>query len=220
MHFIVKASVFVFMVLNLTGINSAEGNRARNREPSLGVVEQAGRVGNPYEVWNISIPGGDCVDLPGWTDSYGYGCEHYMEDEGDCETYSDDAGSDGKTPIEACCVCQNVSSSCVDLLGWTDFFEDSCDWYEENEPVGCPAEGHVNGTNNVNASEACCHCHRGNTRGRWSEFNQQQEPVSLDSGTDFANGVLYWVIAVGVILALCLFCFCCCGVGAMAAVAA
>ena len=30
--------------------------------------------------------------------------------------------------------------------------------YEENEPIGCPGEGHVSGTGNVIASEACCHC--------------------------------------------------------------
>ena len=41
--------------------------------------------------------------------------------------------------------------------------------YEENEPAGCPNEGHVNGTSinvdgtisNVDASEACCHCQQG-----------------------------------------------------------
>ena len=50
----------------------------------------------------------DCVDDPlGWTDSVGDGCDWYGVDNR-CEVYSSEIGTDGKTPLEACCVCQGV----------------------------------------------------------------------------------------------------------------
>jgi len=50
------------------------------------------------------------------------------------------------------------STECKDLSDWIDSDGDECGWYEMNEKKGCPIEGDVIGTNDVTASEACCHC--------------------------------------------------------------
>lgn len=51
--------------------------------------------------------GGDACedDPPGWVDSLGDGCDWYSVDDR-CETFALEIGTNGKTPIEACCVCQ------------------------------------------------------------------------------------------------------------------
>ena len=47
-----------------------------------------------------------CVDMPGWTDSYGDGCEWYVtHDDPGCPKYGDFWGTPLGTPNEACCYC-------------------------------------------------------------------------------------------------------------------
>jgi hypothetical protein len=57
-------------------------------------------------------PGGDeCVDdPPNWVDSVGDGCDWYSEGN-NCQVYAGEIGTDGKTPLQACCVCRGVLSS-------------------------------------------------------------------------------------------------------------
>lgn len=54
-----------------------------------------------------------CTNLSGWSDSAGDGCDWYEEYESAgfpvCEDYQDDFdGTNGKNPVEACCVCKYV----------------------------------------------------------------------------------------------------------------
>ncbi|CAJ1966486.1 unnamed protein product [Cylindrotheca closterium] len=53
-----------------------------------------------------STSGGGCTDVSGWTDSVGDGCAWYKEfkDLDVCEMYSDEVGTGGLSPADACCV--------------------------------------------------------------------------------------------------------------------
>jgi len=212
---LVAAVVVSSVVLVFLMASGVAGRSARSGEPKLDVLEQVGKeVTDPHKVRNMSIPGVSC-DIPGWTDSYGYGCEYYMENKGDCERYAGEIGSNGKGPVDACCVCQKASrSNCVDLPGWIDFYEDSCDWYVENEPIGCPGEGHVNGTNNVSASEACCHCHPdGIIINEREGLHGKLSDGAVTEDTFFSiiprEAIISLIVAVAILL-LCVFCCCCC----------
>ncbi|CAJ1963811.1 unnamed protein product [Cylindrotheca closterium] len=151
----VVVSSILLVALTASGVT---GRSARSGAAKLDMERVGERISRPREYEPIETRGGVCADLSGWQDAYGVDCEYYKEKEDACEKYATSIGSFGKTPLEACCVCKN-DTDCFDLAGWTDFYEDTCGWYEENEPIGCPNEGHVNGTDSVNASQACCHCH-------------------------------------------------------------
>jgi hypothetical protein len=45
-----------------------------------------------------------CVDVPGWSDSYGDDCNFYAQD-GACYLYGSCCENDGYTANDACCVC-------------------------------------------------------------------------------------------------------------------
>lgn len=47
---------------------------------------------------------------------------------------------------------------CVDQPDWSDSDGDGCDWYEDNEPAGCPDRGNLTDEDGTTANEACCHC--------------------------------------------------------------
>jgi hypothetical protein len=52
------------------------------------------------------------------------------------------------------------TTACYDTTGWTDYFGDNCDWYEQYDSAGCPNYGNywANPTTGVTPNEACCWC--------------------------------------------------------------
>ena len=48
--------------------------------------------------------------------------------------------------------------TCYDIPGWKDSYGSQCEWYTTFEEPGCPMWGHVFGTDNLKAEDACCHC--------------------------------------------------------------
>jgi hypothetical protein len=47
----------------------------------------------------------ECVDVPGWQDSFGYGCDYYSQSFYNCYLFGWTFENDGNTANEACCAC-------------------------------------------------------------------------------------------------------------------
>ena len=123
-------------------------------------------------------PVSSCTDVPGWADSYGDGCAWYVDADGsNCAEYGGgNAGNNGQTANEACCVCEGGDappttspppvnspvSSCVDVPGWADFYGDGCTWYVDDDGSNCASYGEIEGNNGQTGNEACCVCGGGN----------------------------------------------------------
>ena len=123
-------------------------------------------------------PVSSCTDVPGWADSYGDGCAWYVDADGsNCSEYGGgNAGNNGQTANEACCVCEGGNappttspppvnspvSSCTDVPGWADFYGDGCTWYDDGSTSNCDYYGEMEGTNRQTGNEACCVCGGGN----------------------------------------------------------
>ena len=126
----------------------------------------------------VNSPVSSCTDVPGWADSYGDGCAWYVDADGsNCAEYGGgNAGNNGQTANEACCVCEggnappttspppvnSPESSCTDVPGWADFFGDGCTWYDYGSTSNCDYYGEMEGTNRQTGNEACCVCGGGN----------------------------------------------------------
>eukprot|EP00980_Cylindrotheca_fusiformis_P003493 scaffold781_cov132-Cylindrotheca_fusiformis.AAC.12 len=117
----------------------------------------------------------NCVDIPGWMDSYGEGCDSYMQREVlGCPLNGTQTGGtkfNGTTANEACCHCGGgesyatdaptpieIDPDCQNLEAWTDFENDDCDWYRLFDSPGCPEHGDTKGNSGISAKEACCIC--------------------------------------------------------------
>ena len=70
-----------------------------------------------------------CVDDASWTDSTGTGCDGYGADlsqgQVPCGAAGDLAGADGRTAVEACCVCQEAQPE-PQMSGNCDIDVDEC----------------------------------------------------------------------------------------------
>ena len=134
-------------------------------------------------------PDPNCVDTPGWVDSYGDACWWYEAyDQPGCPYYGEVYGTELGTPNDACCYCgggsvgttTNVPSSaptvipvispaptpdpnCEDTPGWVDSYGDGCWWYEYYDQPGCPSYGDDYGTELGTPNDNCCYCGGGST---------------------------------------------------------
>ncbi|CAB9514551.1 expressed unknown protein [Seminavis robusta] len=110
-----------------------------------------------------------CVDIDGWTDSVGDGCDFY-DSENACREAGDSfPGPDGLTANGACCRCGGGGGSsldsCTDYPGWLDSRGNACDWYKSDNL--CALNGDLEAfaaPDGTTPSEACCIC-GGGTRG-------------------------------------------------------
>ncbi len=109
------------------------------------------------------IPSESCTDYPGWADSYGDGCDWYVQYniEGSCGSYGSNLNTGPGSAQEACCHC---GGGCNDYPGWADSYGDGCDWYVDNDNEGsCGNYGSNLDTGPGSAQEACCYCGGGVT---------------------------------------------------------
>lgn len=108
--------------------------------------------------------GPGCEIIPGWADSAGDPCGWYEEyDTAGCpNTGGAYVPSSGVTAWQACCLCQE-GNGCENVPDWVDEAGDPCSWYQMYDDPGCPEYGHLLGTDNVTAAEACCFCSWENT---------------------------------------------------------
>jgi len=88
-------------------------------------------------------------------DSYGTGCEYYVEF--GC-TGAEAWGRDGVDAYEACCVCGG--GTCDDKDDdWTDYYGDGCDWYMYNNADNYACNGAIGwAPPGDTALENCCVC--------------------------------------------------------------
>ena len=110
-----------------------------------------------------------CTDEPDWTEIDTHRtCAHYNDNPNDCgaisisiSTSTTNNNSTANNPIvaadEACCAC---GGGCIDTPSdWTDFLNDPCSWYEDNDSPGCPFYGDTTGMHSqLTANDVCCHC--------------------------------------------------------------
>ncbi|CAB9512952.1 expressed unknown protein [Seminavis robusta] len=109
----------------------------------------------PRIVPNITTP---CTDVLDWTDSGGDPCSWYETDDHCFRFGTANAGPDGSTAVESCCVCGGGAAPlCSDKADWTDLEGDPCSWYEIEDR--CLQFGIANaGIDGTTASESCCVC--------------------------------------------------------------
>ena len=116
-----------------------------------------------------------CTDLHDWTDSFGDTCRWYKDhDEPGCPVYGAFyIPENGIAPRFACCYCQQIGEeagqrttpSCYNIVDWEDRDGDGCDWYEQNDDLGCPRYGgrftqlrEGDPFYEISSQEACCYC--------------------------------------------------------------
>ncbi len=60
---------------------------------------------------------------------------------------------------------------CTDTPGWTDFFGNTCEWFEQKDEPGCPAYGALWGVD-----EHCCYCKKSNSESEVSDPISSEAP--------------------------------------------
>lgn len=137
---------------------------------------QSPPITTPSSSPTISVnPTQTCFDTPNWKDKDGNGCDFY-DIRNRCSLADDHQGYMGSA-TENCCSCVLQTSSptnsptitnsptktdtpsgpCFDTPNWKDEGDDGCDFYEENEEVGCPNSNRWEGEMG-SATENCCYC--------------------------------------------------------------
>ncbi len=101
---------------------------------------------------------GQCVNKPGWIDSYGDSCDWYENyEEPGCPIWGHVTDpTNGVPATEACCHCKDDSDQCSDVPNWKDAWGDGCDWY--TSPYLCDIYSSYPGDGGLTVTQACCAC--------------------------------------------------------------
>ena len=123
----------------------------------------------------------ECSDIIQWADEFGDGCQWYAVGD-NCGDYGGaNAGVDGRTAAEACCVCgggTSILAACNDLPSdWNDSTGDGCAWYENGDNCYFYGDEPGNaGPDGQTASEACCICGGGSAATGLVAASKRQGP--------------------------------------------